>query len=79
MASSGTPGPGRRLGVILLFGTLGMALGGWLAGYIFDSTDSYTPAFVVGATFNITNLIIVLFLIIRTRAGGDAPRRPAPA
>ena len=70
---------GRRLGVILLFGTLGMALGGWLAGYIFDSSGSYTPAFVVGATFNFTNLIIVLFLIIRTRAGGDAPMRPAPA
>ena len=70
---------GRRLGVILLFGTLGMALGGWLAGYIFDSTGTYAPAFLVGATFNVANLIIVLFLIIRTRAGGGAPMRPAPA
>ena len=71
---------GRRLGVILLFGTLAMALGGWLAGYVFDSTGSYTPAFLVGAAFNVTNLIIVLGLINRTRAGGGgAPRRPAPA
>ena len=70
---------GRRLGVILLFGTLGMALGGWLAGYIFDSTGSYTPAFLVGATFNVANLIVVLGLINRTRAGGGAPMRPAPA
>jgi len=70
---------GRRLGVILLFGTLGMALGGWLAGWIFDSTGSYTPAFLVGAAFNVTNLIIVLGLIRRTRAGGGAPMRPAPA
>ena len=70
---------GRRLGVILLFGTLGMAFGGWLAGYIFDSTGSYTPAFLVGATFNAANLIIVLGLISRTRAGGGAPMRPAPA
>ena len=70
---------GRRLGVILLFGTLGMALGGWLAGYLFDSTGSYTPAFLVGAAFNVTNLIIVLGLIYRTRAGGGAPMRPAPA
>ena len=70
---------GRRLGVILLFGTLGMALGGWLAGYIFDSTGSYTPAFLVGAAFNVANLIIVLGLINRTRAGGGAPMRPAPA
>ena len=70
---------GRRLGVILLFGTLGMAFGGWLAGYIFDSTGSYTPAFLIGATFNVTNLIVVLGLISRTRAGGGAPMRPAPA
>ena len=70
---------GRRLGVILLFGTLGMALGGWLAGYIFDATGSYTPAFLVGAAFSVANLIIVLGLIARTRAGGGTPMRPAPA
>ena len=70
---------GRRLGVILLFGTLGMALGGWLAGYIFDSTGTYTPAFLVGATFNVANLIIVLFLIIRTRSGRGTSMRPAAA
>ena len=70
---------GRRLGVIVLFGTLGMALGGWLAGYIFDSTGGYTPAFLAGAAFNVTNLIIVVGLIIRTRAGGGAPMRPVAA
>ena len=70
---------GRRLGVILLFGTLGMALGGGLAGHIFDSTGSYTPAFLLGATFNVANLIIVLALIHRTRAGGGAPMQAAPA
>ena len=67
---------GRRLGVVLLFGALGMALGGWLAGYIFDSTGSYTTAFLVGATFNLVNLIVVIGLINRT---GGAPMRPVPA
>ena len=70
---------GRRLGVILLFGTLGMALGGWLAGHIFDSTGGYTPAFLVGAAFNVANLVIVLGLIRRTGAGGGAPMQAAPA
>ncbi len=70
---------GRRLGVILLFGTLAMALGGWLAGYIFDSSGSYTPAFLVGAGCNVANLIIVLGLIHRTRTGGGRSMRPAPA
>ena len=70
---------GRRLGVILLFGTLAMALGGWLAGHIFDSSGSYTPAFLVGAVCNIANLIIVLGLIHRTRTGGGRSMRPAPA
>ena len=70
---------GRRLGVILLFGTLGMALGGWLAGHIFDSTGGYTLAFLAGAAFNVTNVVIVAGLVIRTRAGGGAPMRPVAA
>ena len=70
---------GRRLGVVLLFGTLGMALGGWLAGWVFDTTGSYTPAFLAGAAFNVANLIIILGLIGRARAGGGPSMRPAPA
>ena len=70
---------GRRQGMILLFGTLAMALGGWLAGHIFDSAGSYTPAFVIGATCNAVNLVIVLALTSRMRIGGDRSMRPAPA
>ena len=69
---------GRRLGVVLLFGTLAMGLGGWLAGYLFDWTGSYTPAFLVGAAFNATNLIVVLILITRMRTGGAEPMRASP-
>ncbi len=65
---------GRRLGIAILFGALGMALGGWLAGYIFDLTGSYAPAFLIGAAFNIANLAIVWTLIHRTRRP-----RPEPA
>ena len=65
---------GRRLGIVILFGALGMALGGWLAGYVFDSTGTYAPAFLIGAAFNIANLAIVWSLIRRTRRP-----RPQPA
>ena len=72
---------GRRLGVVLLFGTLGMALGGWLAGWIFDSTGGYTPAFLAGAAFNVANLIIILGLVGRAHTGGGGTgqrREPYP-
>ncbi|MDP7428814.1 MAG: MFS transporter [Alphaproteobacteria bacterium] len=56
---------GWRLGVIYLFGTIGMALGGWLGGLIFDLTASYQIAFTVGIAFNILNLAIVGTLLVR--------------
>lgn len=58
---------GRRLGVILLFGALGMALGGWLAGYIYDITGHYAAAFWVGVVFNLSNLVLIIFLARKTR------------
>ena len=37
----------------------GMALGGWLAGYIYDVAGSYSPAFLVGLVFNIANIALI--------------------
>jgi MFS family permease len=37
----------------------GMALGGWLAGFIYDQLGSYAPAFAVGVVFNIANLAVI--------------------
>ena len=58
---------GRWLGVVLLFGAFGMAVGGWLAGFVFDHTGSYPPAFLIGFGFNVMNLVVVMTLINRTR------------
>jgi MFS family permease len=58
---------GARVGTVLMATLLGMALGGWLSGVIFDFTGSYKAAFVNGIAFNLLNVSIVLFLLYRVR------------
>ncbi|MDP6405795.1 MAG: MFS transporter [Alphaproteobacteria bacterium] len=58
---------GWRIGVIMLFGTIGAGLGGWLGGFVFDLTASYQWAFVLGVIFNIGNLAIIGTLLGRER------------
>jgi MFS family permease len=59
---------GARIGVILMMSLFGMALGGWLSGYIFDLTGSYRAAFFNGLGWNTVNGAIVLWLLLRRRA-----------
>ena len=64
---------GARVGTVLMFTMLGMALGGWLSGQVFDWTGSYTAAFVNGVGWNLLNLAIVLTLWRRSlRLGRQA-------
>lgn len=53
---------GWRIGVSLFFTLLGMALGGWIAGAIYDLTGSYDAAFINAIAFNIANLALALEL-----------------
>jgi hypothetical protein len=46
---------------------LGMALGGWMSGKIFDLTGSYHAAFVNGIAWNVLNLSIAFMLLRRSR------------
>jgi len=68
---------GERLGYVYLFGTIGMALGGTLGGYIFDLTESYRIAFAVGVLFNLGNLMMV-FPLTRRHVRSMSPQS-APA
>ena len=43
----------------------GMALGGWFAGALYDHFGFYAPAFAAGALFNLANLRVIGFLVIR--------------
>jgi MFS family permease len=56
---------GARIGVVLMASLFGMALGGWLSGYIFDLTGSYQAAFLNGIGWNAVNGAIVLWLLFR--------------
>ena len=54
---------GWRIGFIFLCGMAGMALGGWLGGWIFDLSGHYQWAFVAGVVFNLGNLALICFLM----------------
>lgn len=58
---------GWRIGVVFLFGTIGMAIGGYLGGLIFDLSGTYEIAFIVGMVFNILNVAVLSVLLIRSR------------
>jgi MFS family permease len=64
---------GTRLGLVLMATLLGMALGGWMSGAIFDLTGSYSAAFLNGIVFNLLNVSIMVWLLRRS------PRPPAIA
>lgn len=65
-------GLARRMAAIYLFGTFGMALGGWLGGRIFDDVGSYAPAFLAAAAINFINQLIIGWLITRSRRARPA-------
>lgn len=56
---------GSRLGLAIMATLFGMALGGWMSGYIFDLTGSYTAAFANGVLWNLLNMSIALLLLWR--------------
>ena len=64
---------GRRVGFVLMGTILGMALGGWMSGWIYDLTGSYRMAFLNGIAWNLLNLGIIVLILTRTRTRGPAP------
>jgi len=57
-----------RIPTMLLSTALGMALGGWLAGALYDYFGSYTSAFAAGIGANALNLILIGTLLARLRS-----------
>jgi MFS family permease len=58
---------GARVGTVIMATMLGMALGGWMSGKVFDITGNYHAAFINGIAWNLLNFGIVLMLLMRVR------------
>ncbi len=58
---------GARVGFVMMMTILGMALGGWMSGWIYDVTGAYHLAFVNGILWNGLNIAIVILLLKRSR------------
>ena len=55
---------GARVSLVLMSTVVGMALGGWMSGEIFDLTGSYQAAFLNGIAWNFLNMFIAFGLLI---------------
>jgi MFS family permease len=64
---------GARVGAVIMCTMLGMALGGWMSGKIFDLTGSYHAAFINGVAWNLVNLSIALVLWSQLRRARNVP------
>jgi MFS family permease len=67
----GTRTMATLVGLVLFIGNIGGALGPWLAGVIFDNTNSYQWAFIIGTAAAALFLCLVILLKKQNRAEGN--------
>lgn len=58
---------GATLGLVIMATLFGMAFGGWFSGLIFDWTGSYRLAFLNGLLWNLLNVAIAAFLLLKRK------------
>jgi MFS family permease len=68
---------GVRIGLVLSATILGMAVGGYISGLIYDLTASYRLAFLNGLAWNLVNLAVVCWLMLRARPKALGHSTPA--
>ena len=65
---------GSRVGLVIMMTIVGMALGGWMSGAIYDLTGSYMMAFVNGIGWNLLNIALIGALAWSIHKQGNAPK-----
>lgn len=50
---------GQRIGIVMMATIFGMAIGGWMSGWIYDLTGSYAAAFLNGIAWNLLNILAI--------------------
>ncbi|SNR37474.1 MFS transporter [Puniceibacterium sediminis] len=68
---------GARVGFVMMMTILGMALGGWMSGWIYDVTGSYQWAFLNGIAWNGLNIAIMVVILLRGQRGQGMRAVPA--
>lgn len=63
---------GQRVGIVIMATIVGMAFGGWLAGWIYDLTGSYQVAFINGIAWNVMNIAVMTTVLMKSRGGPAA-------
>ncbi len=66
---------GERVGIVIMATIAGMAIGGWMSGFIYDLTGSYAAAFINGIGWNVVNIGAMLLVLYKTRG----PKRAVAA
>ena len=61
-----------RVGFTISITVVGMALGGWMGGVLFDMTGSYRAAFINGIAWNVLNAAIAMWLLMRQNSRAAA-------
>jgi MFS family permease len=61
---------GARVGFVIMATIIGMALGGWMSGWIYDLTGSYRMAFLNGIAWNFLNLAVIGLIFFKAHLSG---------
>ncbi len=57
----------ERVGLIIFMTVVGMSIGGWMSGKIYDLTNSYTLGFLNSIIWNFANIAIILYMFIKIK------------